>query len=241
VNPAHTDDHHAKPWETIRRGLLLLVSSPSGAGKTSLSRRLVADYADLVLSISATTRNPRPGEEEAREYFFKTDAEFDDLVASDGLLEWAPVHNRRYGTPRGPVEDALAAGKDVLFDIDWQGAAQIAQAMPEDSVRVFVLPPSWSDLARRLHARAQDGKEIIDLRLERGKAEIQHWDEYDYVIVNKDFDRAYADLVHIYRAERMKPGRNSWLPEFVQGLGEEDDGAAPVVVAKPKLRPLVQK
>jgi len=216
------DEHHPRPWETTRRGMLLLVSSPSGAGKTSLSRRLVADYADLTLSISATTRAPRPGEEEGREYFFKTADEFDGLLARDELLEWAPVHNQRYGTPRAPVEAALSAGKDVLFDIDWQGARQIAEKMPEDSVRVFILPPSWSDLSRRLHARAQDGKEIIELRLERGRAEIQHWDEYDYVIVNKDFDRAYADLVHIYRSERMKPGRNSWLSEFVQGLVEED-------------------
>ena len=218
----HADEPHAKPWETTRRGLLLLVSSPSGAGKTSLSRRLVADYGDLVLSISATTRAPRPGEEEAREYFFKTDAEFDALVADDQLLEWAQVHDRRYGTPKAPVEEALAAGKDVLFDIDWQGAEQVAAGMPDDSVRVFVLPPSWSDLSRRLHARAQDGKEVIELRLERGRGEITHWNEYDYVIVNKDFDRAYADLVHIYRAERMKPGRNSWLPEFVEGLAAED-------------------
>jgi len=216
-----TDDH-AKPWETVRRGLLLLVSSPSGAGKTSLSRRLVADYADMTLSISATTRAPRPGEEEGREYFFKTPAEFDALIAAGELLEWAEVHNQRYGTPRAPVEAALAAGKDVLFDIDWQGAEQIAEKMPADSVGVYVLPPSWSDLSRRLHARAQDAEDIIQLRLARGREEITHWTSYDYVIVNKDFDRAYADLVHIYRGERMKPGRNPWLPEFVEGLLAED-------------------
>jgi guanylate kinase len=218
--PTQADDA-AKPWETVRRGLLLLVSSPSGAGKTSLSRRLVADHLDLVLSISATTRAPRPGEEEGREYFFKTPEEFDALIAADELLEWAGVHNQRYGTPKTPVETALAAGKDVLFDIDWQGARSIAQRMPADSVRVFVLPPSWSDLSRRLHARAQDSEEIINLRLDRGREEITHWSEYDYVIVNKNFDRAYADLGHIYRAERMKPGRNPWLPQFVQGLADE--------------------
>ena len=214
-------DHDAKPWETQRRGLLLLVSSPAGAGKTSLSRRLVADHGDLELSISATTRAPRPGEEEAREYFFKTPEAFDDLVSAGELLEWAEVNHHRYGTPRAPVEAALAAGKDVLFDIDWQGAKSIAEKMPNDSVRVFVLPPSWSDLSRRLHARAQDSEEIIRSRLELGRDEITHWNEYDYVIVNKSFDRAYADLGHIYRAERMKPGRNPWLPEFVRGLGEE--------------------
>ena len=218
-------DDHAKPWETTRRGLLLLVSSPSGAGKTSLSRRLVADHLDLELSISATTRAPRPGEEEGREYYFKTLDQFDAMIEAGDLLEWASVHRARYGTPRAPVEAALAAGKDVLFDIDWQGAAQIAGAMPDDTVRVYVLPPSWSDLSRRLHARAQDSEEIIQFRLDRGREEITHWGDYDYVIVNKNFDRAYADLGHIYRAERMKPGRNPWLPDFVKGLGEEDDRA----------------
>jgi len=214
-------DDHAKPWETTRRGLLLLVSSPAGAGKTSLSRRLVADYADMVLSISATTRAPRPGEEEGREYFFKTREQFEAMVAAGDLLEWAEVNGNFYGTPRAPVVAAMEAGKDVLFDIDWQGAQQVAERAPEDSVRVFVLPPSWSDLSRRLHARAQDSEEIINQRLALGQREIAHWNEYDYVIVNKDFDRAYADLIHIYRSERMKPGRNPWLPAFVQGLADE--------------------
>jgi len=214
-------EDHAKPWETVRRGLLLLVSSPAGAGKTSLSRRLVADYADMVLSISATTRPPRPGEEEGREYFFKTRAQFEAMVEAGELLEWAEVNGNCYGTPKGPVMAAMEAGKDVLFDIDWQGAQQVAEKAPSDSVRVFVLPPSWSDLARRLHARAQDSTAIIEQRLALGKREIAHWSEYDYVIVNKDFDRAYADLIHIYRSERMKPGRNPWLPEFVKGLADE--------------------
>ena len=214
-------EDHAKPWETTRRGLLLLVSSPAGAGKTSLSRRLVADYADMVLSISATTRPPRPGEEEGREYFFKSRGQFEAMVAAGELLEWAEVNGNFYGTPRAPVVAAMEAGKDVLFDIDWQGAQQVAAKAPEDSVRVFVLPPSWSDLSRRLHARAQDSQEIINQRLALGQREIEHWNEYDYVIVNKDFDRAYADLIHIYRSERMKPGRNPWLPQFVRGLAEE--------------------
>jgi guanylate kinase len=219
VSVAHDD--HAKPWETQRRGLLLLMSSPAGAGKTSLSRRLVADYADMVLSISATTRPPRPGEEEGREYYFKTRPEFDAMVAADELFEWAEVNGNCYGTPKAPVLAAMEAGKDVLFDIDWQGAQQIAAKAPRDSVRVFVLPPAWSDLSRRLHARAQDSEEVIVQRLALGQREIAHWSEYDYVIVNKDFDRAYADLIHIYRSERMKPGRNPWLPAFVQGLAEE--------------------
>ncbi|HEX2801471.1 MAG TPA: guanylate kinase [Phenylobacterium sp.] len=197
------------------------MSSPAGAGKTSLSRRLAADHSDLILSISATTRAPRPGDEEAREYYFKTAAQFDEMIAGGELLEWASVNGQRYGTPRAPVEAALAAGKDVLFDIDWQGAEQVAKAMPDDSVRVFVLPPSWSDLSRRLHARAQDSEAVIAARLALGRQEILHWNDYDYVIVNKNFDRAYADLGHIYRAERIKPGRNPWLPGFVKGLGEE--------------------
>lgn len=224
IAPASTSTHddHAKPWETTRRGLLLLVSSPAGAGKTSLSRRLVADYADMILSISATTRAPRPGEEEGREYFFKTREAFQASVRAGELLEWAEVNGNFYGTPKAPVMAALEAGKDVLFDIDWQGARQIAEEAPQDCVRVFVLPPSWSDLSRRLHARAQDGEEIIRQRLALGKSEIAHWGEYDYVIINKDFDRAYADLIHIYRSERMKPGRNPWLPGFVQGLEAED-------------------
>lgn len=221
VTPTIAGDDHAKPWETQRRGLLLLMSSPAGAGKTSLSRRLVADYADMILSISATTRAPRPGEEEAREYYFKTREAFEAMVKAGELLEWAEVNGNCYGTPKAPVMAALEAGKDVLFDIDWQGAQQVADKAPEDSVRVFVLPPSWSDLSRRLHARAQDSEDVINQRLTLGRREIFHWSDYDYVIVNKDFDRAYADLIHIYRSERMKPGRNPWLPQFVQGLSEE--------------------
>jgi len=215
------DDHHMKPWETVRRGLLMLVSSPGGAGKTSLSRRLVADFKGMNLSISATTRPPRPGEVEGREYFFKTREEFQALIDAGELLEWAEVNGHLYGTPKGPVMAALEAGSDVMFDIDWQGARQVAEQAPDDSVRIYILPPSWSDLERRLHARAQDPEEVIEQRLALGKREIAHWTEYDYVIVNKDFDRAYADLIHIYRAERMKPGRNPWLPDFVQGLVEE--------------------
>ncbi|MGZ3375492.1 MAG: guanylate kinase [Phenylobacterium sp.] len=221
VAPPSAADDHAKPWETVRRGLLLLVSSPAGAGKTSLSRRLVADYADMILSISATTRPPRPGEENGREYLFKSRSDFQKMIDAGELLEWAEVNGNLYGTPKAPVMAAMEAGKDVLFDIDWQGARQVAEKAAADSVRVFVLPPSWSDLSRRLHARAQDSSEVINQRLELGQREIQHWDEYDYVIVNKDFDRAYADLIHIYRSERMKPGRNPWLPAFVQGLAEE--------------------
>jgi guanylate kinase len=221
--------------------LLLLVSSPAGAGKTSLTRRLVADHSDLTLSISATTRAPRPGEEEGREYYFKSRAEFERMIADGEFLEWAVVNGQYYGTPNAPVMAALAAGHDVLFDIDWQGAKQIAEKAPDDSVRLFILPPVWGDLERRLRARAQDTEETINQRLALGREEIIHWQSYDYVIVNKNFDRAYADLGHIYRAERMKPGRNPWLPGFVDGL-LADDAGAPKVKAPAVLRGrLIQK
>jgi guanylate kinase len=201
-----------------RRGLLLIVSSPSGAGKTSLSRRLVADHADLELSVSATTRAPRPGEEHGREYFFVGAPEFEAMVGRDAFLEWAHVHGNSYGTPRAPVEAALDAGKDVLFDIDWQGAEQIAAKMPVDTVRVFILPPSMHELARRLHARAQDSQKVIEGRLERAYGEIAQWRAYDYVVVNQNYDLAYADLAHIYHAERLKRDRQTWAEPFVDAL-----------------------
>ncbi len=204
-----------------RRGLMLLISSPSGAGKTSLSRRLVADHADLELSVSATTRDPRPGEEDGREYHFVDRARFDQMVAQDAFLEWANVHEHRYGSPEAPVMAALAAGRDVLFDIDWQGAAQIARKAPDDVVRVFILPPSMAELSRRLHARAQDREDVIQRRLGRAYGEIERAVDYDYVIINDDYDRAFADLAHIYHAERLKRVRNPGLGGFVQGLLDE--------------------
>ena len=205
-----------------RRGLLLVISSPSGAGKTSLSRRLIADYPELSLSISCTTRAPRPGEEDGREYHFVTPEVFDELAREQAFLEFAYVHEHRYGTPRPPVEQALQEGRDVLFDIDWQGAMSIAAGMPGDVVRVFVLPPSMAELRRRLHTRAQDAEDVIERRLGRAKDEIRMWAEYDYVLVNEDIDHAYAALVQIYQAERLKRGRSLWLAPFVQGLLDED-------------------
>ena len=204
-----------------RRGLMLVISSPSGAGKTSLSRRLLADHADLVLSISMTTRPPRPGEADGREYHFISQEGFAAMVDGGAFLEWAEVHEHRYGTPKAPVSEALAAGKDVIFDIDWQGAQAISEAAPADAVRVFVLPPSMADLARRLHARAQDREDVIRRRLARSKVEISHWPDYDYVILNDDFDGAYAELAHVYHAERLRRERNLWLSGFVQGLLDE--------------------
>jgi guanylate kinase len=197
---------------------MLSVVAPSGAGKTSLSRRLVADHPELSLSISCTTREARPGEQEAREYYFVDAPKFDAMVADDAFLEWAEVHGQRYGSPKAPIMAALEQGQDVLFDIDYQGAASIAAQAPADTVRVFILPPSMPDLRRRLLARAQDSEAMIERRLGRAGREISHWGEYDYVIVNDDFDHAYADLTHIYRAERLRSKRQPWLQGFVGDL-----------------------
>jgi len=205
----------------VRRGLMLVISSPSGAGKTSLSRRLVADHADLELSVSCTTRGPRPGEKDGREYHFIDRAAFDRDVEQNRFLEWAEVHEHRYGSPEGPVMQALSEGRDVLFDIDWQGARQIAAKASQDVVRVFILPPTMVDLKRRLNARAQDAADVIERRLGRSKGEIEKWTDYDYVIVNEDFDLAYAELAHIYHAERLKGARNRWLAPFVNRLMDE--------------------
>jgi guanylate kinase len=206
------------PRGASRRGLLLVISSPSGAGKTSLSRRLAAAHAEITLSVSATTRAARPGEMDGREYHFLAREDFDTQAAAGAFLEWAEVHEHRYGTPRAPVEGALASGRDVLFDIDWQGAAAIAAAMPTDTVRLFILPPSMDALAARLHARAQDAQDVIARRLARARDEIAHWQEYDYVIVNDAFEHAYAEIEAIYLAERQRRERNPWLEGFVSGL-----------------------
>jgi guanylate kinase len=178
----------------------------------------VADHADLALSVSATTRAPRPGEVDGREYHYVDRAAIDAMVAGGEFLEWAEVHDHRYGSPRAPIMAALDAGKDVLFDIDWQGADQIVAAAPEDSVRVFILPPSMADLARRLHARAQDRQSVIESRLARAYGEIEQAANYDYVVVNEDFDRAYADLAHIYHGERLRRARNPWTQDLAQAL-----------------------
>ena len=204
-----------------RRGLMLVVSSPSGAGKTSLSRRLLADHSELELSISCTTRDPRPGEQDGREYHFIDRAGFDAMVEQDAFLEWADVHEHRYGSPTAPVMAALAAGRDVLFDIDWQGARMVAASAPQDVVRVFILPPTMADLKRRLQARAQDAQDVIERRLGRAKGEIEKWTDYDYVIINADFDQAFAELAHIYHAERLRRMRNPGLSPLVQALLNE--------------------
>ena len=207
--------------EERRRGLLLVISSPSGAGKTSLSRRLVAEHPDLQPSISVTTRGARPGEEDGREYYFVTAAAFGGMVTDGAFLEWAEVHEHAYGSPRAPVMRRLEDGRDVLFDIDWQGAGAIKRQAPDDAVTVFILPPTIADLAKRLHTRAQDAEEVIARRLGRARGEIQHWTEYDYVIINDDFDLAYARLASIYHAERLRQDRNLWIEPFVAKLDSE--------------------
>jgi guanylate kinase len=207
--------------EDPRRGLMLVVSSPSGAGKTSLTCQLIAAHPELTLSISCTTRQPRPGEQDGREYHFVTPEQFEAMAREEAFLEHALVHEHRYGTPRAQVEASLAAGQDVLFDIDWQGAMSIAAGAPGDVVRVFVLPPSMAELGRRLHHRAQDQDDVINRRLARAAGEIRYWAEYDYVLVNEDFDGAYARLDQIYQAERLRRQRNPWIATFVQRLLKE--------------------
>jgi guanylate kinase len=204
-----------------RRGLLLILSSPSGAGKSTLSRKLMAWDPALSFSVSATTRSPRSGEQNGREYDFKTRAEFQAMVKDGQMLEHAEVFGNFYGSPRGPVEDAMTKGRDTLFDIDWQGGQQIKQAMRGDVVSIFILPPSIAELESRLRGRAQDSEEVIAQRMAKSQAEISHWMEYDYVIVNHDLEAAFGELVTILQAERLRRDRQPHLADFVRGLNQE--------------------
>ncbi|WP_291853742.1 guanylate kinase [Bradyrhizobium sp.] len=201
-----------------RRGLMFVLSSPSGAGKTTLSRLLTERMPDLKMSVSATTRPMRPGEVEGRDYFFVDKARFEAMAGQGDLLEWATVFDNRYGTPRAPVEAALAAGQDVLFDIDWQGTQQLREKARADVVSVFILPPSAADLEKRLHTRAQDSDEVIRGRMSRASHELSHWAEYDYIVVNQDVDQAFAEIQSILRAERLKRERRTGLTGFVRNL-----------------------
>lgn len=201
-----------------RRGLLLVLSSPSGAGKTSLARALLASDPAITMSVSVTTRPPRPGEIEGRDYTFTNRSGFDAMIERGELLEWARVFANSYGTPRAPVEAAIKAGRDVLFDIDWQGAQQLADKMAGDIVRVFVLPPSAKALEERLKTRAQDPPEVVALRMAEAANELSHWAEYDYVIVNESFEESLSGLRAILTAARLKRKRQSGLTAFVRGL-----------------------
>jgi len=201
-----------------RRGVLFVLSSPSGAGKSTISRKLLADDPGLTMSVSATTRPMRPGEQDGVDYHFVDLATFRQMVANNEFLEWAHVFDHRYGTPRATVEDILAAGQDVLFDIDWQGAQQLYQIAGGDVVRVFILPPSMVELDRRLRARATDPGDVIDRRMARAQSEIAHWDGYDYVLVNDDVEACFQNVRTILHAERLKRSRQTGLIGFIRKL-----------------------
>ncbi len=201
-----------------RRGLLFVMSSPSGAGKTTLSRRLLAADGNITMSVSVTTPKVRPGEIDGKDYHFISQARFEDMVAKGELLEWAQVFGNSYGTPREPVIRALEAGRDVLFDIDWQGTQQLAQGMKEDLVRLFILPPTADTLRERLIKRAQDSSAIIAKRMAEASHEISHWPEYDYVIVNDDLEESHRMVVAILTAERLRRRRQLGLTQFVREL-----------------------
>jgi guanylate kinase len=201
-----------------RRGVMLVLSSPSGAGKTTLAKALLAAEPGLVMSISVTTRKARPGEVDGQDYHFIDAAAFQRLKDAGDLLEWAEVHGNLYGTPREPVMDALSAGRDALFDIDWQGAQQLATSAPVDLVRAFVLPPSATALAQRLHTRAQDGAEVVARRLAAAGDEISHWPEYDYVIVNDVVADSLGILRGVLAAERHRASRQTGLSAFAREL-----------------------
>jgi len=205
-----------------RRGLLIILSSPSGAGKSTLARRLMDWDPSLAFSVSATTRAPRPGEVDGQHYHFKSRAEFEALVEAGEMLEHAEVFGNYYGSPKGPVEAAMAAGRDTLFDIDWQGGQQVRNSsLGKDVVSVFVLPPSIAELEKRLRGRAQDSDSVIAGRMAKSRDEISHWAEYDYVLVNDDIDTAADALITILRAERLRRDRQPGLNDFVRGLNQE--------------------
>ena len=207
--------------QIARRGLMLVISSPSGAGKSTIARTLLETDKQIGLSVSVTTRQRRPSEVEGIHYHFKTVREFERLRDSDSLLEWAEVHGNFYGTPREPVEQAMSEGRDMLFDIDWQGAQQLQQKMQADVVSIFVLPPTMTELQSRLHRRAEDSEEVIQTRLANSRAEIAHWREYDYVIINDDLNAAFDAVQSIVKAERLRRDRRHGMFDFVRDLLEE--------------------
>ncbi len=211
----------APPTAIPRRGLLLVMSSPSGAGKTTLSRKLLEADANIAMSVSVTTRKPRPGEVDGRDYHFISQARFEQMIAAGELLEWATVFGNSYGTPRKPVEEALAKGRDVLFDIDWQGTQQLAQAMEDDLVRIFILPPSAEILRDRLIGRNQDSSSVVAKRMAEAPRELSHWPEYDYVVMNDEIENALRQIMAILTAERLRRRRQVGLTEFVRSMTKQ--------------------
>ncbi len=207
-----------------RRGLMLVLSSPSGAGKSTIARNLLESDNQFELSVSVTTRPRRGSEIDGRHYHFRSRREFEILRDNDELLEWAEVHGNFYATPRGPAEKAMAEGRDMLFDIDWQGAQQLREKMRGDIVSIFILPPSMRELKDRLKRRAEDQEAVIETRLKNARDEIEHWTEYDFVVVNDDLDRAFTEVVSIVTAERLRRDRRPGLFDFVSGLMGEDLG-----------------
>ena len=214
--------HTGSPTDKLnkRRGFMFVLSSPSGAGKTTLSRKLLETEKRLKMSISVTTRAMRPGEIDGEDYFFTDKHGFDAMIEQDEFLEHAVVFGHQYGTRNEYVNKTLAKGKDVLFDIDWQGTRQLAEKRRDDLVSVFILPPSLKELERRLRARAQDSDEVVRERMAKAEAEISHWQEYDYVVVNNDVDKALEEITHILKAERLKRIRQTFLSEFIDALGD---------------------
>jgi guanylate kinase len=204
-----------------RRGLMFVLSSPSGAGKTTLSRMLIDEIPDLEMSVSVTTRAKRPGEVEGSDYYFVDQTRFDAMVAQNELLEWAKVFDSCYGTPRAAVETALAAGRNVLFDIDWQGTQQLRGRSPKDVVSVFILPPSVQALEQRLHTRAQDSNEVIRGRMKKAGDEMSHFDAYDYIVINDNIGIAFEAVKSILRAEQLKLDRQVGVTAFVQKLRQQ--------------------
>lgn len=204
-----------------RRGLMFILSSPSGAGKTTMARRLLAEEPGLRLSVSATTRAMRPGEVDGRDYHFVAQEQFDEMAAASEFLEWAHVFGHSYGTPKAHIKAGLKAGEDFLFDIDWQGTQQLHQRAEADVVPVFILPPSIDELRRRLIARGTDDPQVIAVRMERARAEISHWHDYDYVVVNDDADCCFEQVRRILHAERMRRARQTGLVAFVRQLTDE--------------------
>jgi len=214
-NQSPTPHHSSEP----RRGLMLVLSSPSGAGKSTISRALLKTEDNLVMSVSATTRPMRPGEVDGKDYFFTPQEKFSEMIEGREFLEYATVFDNSYGTPRGPVEAALQSGNDVLFDVDWQGTQQIKQNAGEDLVSIFILPPSIEELEKRLYTRAQDSEEVVKSRMSKATSEMSHWDSYDYVIINDEIEESIGLVREVLTVERRRRRRQPWLIDFVKGLG----------------------